>query len=73
MAKGTVDLGTEKMEEKRIQVTLVRSGEHRPETQRRTLKGLGLTRMQRTVDLADTPAIRGMVRKVIHLVKVVER
>lgn len=61
------------MEEKRIEVTLVRSGVTRPETQQRTLRGLGLTRMNRTVRLKDTPAIRGMIRKVSHLVKVVER
>jgi ribosomal protein L30/L7E len=49
------------MEKKMIEVTLVRSGVNRPETQQRTLRGLGLTRMNRTV------------RKVIHLVKVVEK
>jgi large subunit ribosomal protein L30 len=59
------------MEERMIQVTLVRSGKKRPETQRRTLRGLGLTKMHRTVKLKDTPAIRGMIRKVSHLVKVV--
>lgn len=60
------------MEEKFIQVTLVRSEICRPETQRRTLRGLGLTKMNRTRKLKDTPAIRGMIRKVSHLVKVVE-
>lgn len=60
------------MEGKRIEVTLVRSGVTRPETQQRTLRGLGLTRMNRTVRLKDTPAIRGMIRKVSHLVKVIE-
>jgi large subunit ribosomal protein L30 len=60
------------MEERMIQVTLVRSGNKRPETQRRTLRGLGLTKMHRTVRLKDTPPIRGMIRKVSHLVKVVE-
>jgi large subunit ribosomal protein L30 len=61
------------MEKKMIEVTLIRSGVNRPETQQRTLRGLGLTRMNRTVRLNDTAAIRGMVRKVIHLVKVVEK
>jgi large subunit ribosomal protein L30 len=60
------------MEERMIQVTLIRSGNNRPERQRRTLQGLGLTKMHRTVRLKDTPAIRGMVRKVSHLVKVVD-
>jgi len=53
-------------------VTLIRSGVDRPETQQRTLRGLGLTKMHKTVTLGDTPAIRGMIRKVAHLVKVVE-
>jgi len=60
------------MEEKMIQVQLVRSGISQPETQRRTLQGLGLTKMQRTVKLKDTPATRGMIRKVAHLVRVIE-
>ena len=60
------------MDEKMIEVTLVRSGVTRPETQQRTLRGLGLNRMHRTVRLKDTPAIRGMIRKVSHLVKVVD-
>ena len=60
------------MEQRRLQVTLVRSGSNRPETQRRTLKGLGLTKMHRMVTLKDKPAIRGMIRKVSHLVKVVD-
>jgi large subunit ribosomal protein L30 len=60
------------MEEKKIQITLVRSGVHRAEDQRRTLQALGLTRMHKTVQLRDIPTIRGMVRKVCHLVKVVE-
>ena len=60
------------MEDKMIQVTLVRSGHKRPEDQRRTLTGLGLTKLNRTVTLKDTPSIRGMIRKVAHLVAVVE-
>jgi len=60
------------MEERMIQVTLVRSGNKRGESQRRTLRGLGLTKLNRTVTLQDTPSIRGMIRKISHLVKVVE-
>ena len=60
------------MEERMIQVKLVRSKNYGPETQRRTLQGMGLTKMNKTVKLKDTPAIRGMIRKVAHLVKVVE-
>jgi len=62
----------QEMEEKMIQVQLVRSGISQPETQRRTLQGLGLTKMKRKVKLKDTPAIRGMIRKVAHLVRVIE-
>jgi len=40
--------------------------------QRATLRGLGLRRMNQTVELEDTPAIRGMVLKVLHLVTVEE-
>lgn len=61
------------MGKKMLEVTLIRSGVSRPETQQRTLRGLGLTRMNRTVRLNDTEAIRGMVRKVNHLVRVVEK
>ncbi len=54
----------------KLQVTQVRSGIGRPERQRLTLKGLGLNKMHRSVVLSDTPAIRGMIRKVGHLVTV---
>lgn len=42
----------------------------RPEKHRKILRGLGLTRVNRTVELENTPAIQGMVAKVSHLVKV---
>lgn len=54
---------------KKIQVTLKRSGIGRPQRQKDTLRGLGLTKLYKTVTLNDTPAIRGMVQKVIHLVE----
>ncbi len=54
----------------KLKVTLVRSGINRPYDQNQTIRGLGLTRMHKTVTLNDTPAIRGMIRKVSHLVKV---
>lgn len=54
----------------KLKVTLVRSGINRPEVQKLTLKGLGLTKMHLSRILNDTPAIRGMIRKVSHLVKV---
>jgi large subunit ribosomal protein L30 len=57
---------------KRIRVTLIKSGINRLEDQKRTLIGLGLNRLHRTRELEDTPAVRGMIRKVGHLVKVEE-
>ena len=56
-----------------LEITLVRSGIGRPRKHRLTLESLGLTRLHKTVVKKDTPQIRGMVRKVSHLVKVVER
>ena len=55
---------------KKLKVTLVRSGIGRPEKQKLTLKGLGLTRLNRTRELEDNASIRGMIRKVQHLVRV---
>ena len=54
----------------KLKVTLVRSGINRPEIQKLTIKVLGLTKMHKSVVLNDTPAIRGMIRKVSHLVTV---
>ena len=55
-----------------IKVTQTASPIGRPKDQRATLVGLGLNKMHRTVELEDTPAIRGMLRKVNHLVQVEE-
>ena len=57
-------------QEPKISVTLKRSGIGRPKKQRATLQGLGLTKLQKTVVLKDTPEIRGMLSKVIHLIEV---
>ncbi len=54
----------------KLKVTQVRSGIGRTSDQRLTLRGLGLTRMHKTVLLKDTEAIRGMIRRVQHLVQV---
>ena len=54
----------------KLKVTLIRSGINRPEIQKLTLKGLGLTKMHKSKVLNDTAAIRGMIRKVSHLVTV---
>jgi large subunit ribosomal protein L30 len=55
-----------------IKIKLVRSPINRPPDQRETVRGLGLTRLQQVVERPNTRAIRGMVKKVIHLVRVVE-
>jgi large subunit ribosomal protein L30 len=60
------------VEAKRITVRLVRSMIGRPEKQRVVLRGMGLTKMQKTVQLLDTPQVRGMLDKVKHLVRVEE-
>jgi large subunit ribosomal protein L30 len=54
----------------KLKVTQVKSGINRPEKHKLILKGLGLTRMHKVVILSDTPAVRGMIRKVSHLVRV---
>jgi large subunit ribosomal protein L30 len=54
----------------KLKITQVKSGVGRSDTQNRTLQGLGLRGPHKTVTLQDTPAIRGMIRKVSHLVTV---
>lgn len=53
-----------------LRVTLLKSGIGRNKKIRGTLKGLGLTRLHKTVVLNNTPAIRGMIHKVCFMVKV---
>jgi large subunit ribosomal protein L30 len=55
-----------------LKITLVKSMIGRPEKHRRVLRGMGLTKINRTVELQDTPSIRGMVNAVSHLVNVEE-
>jgi large subunit ribosomal protein L30 len=57
-------------EGEKITVRLVRSMIGRPEKQRLVLRGMGLTKLQKVVQLPDTPQIRGMLDKVKHLVHV---
>jgi len=56
-----------------LKITLVKSMIGRPEKHRRVLRGMGLTKLKRTVELEDTPSIRGMIHAVSHLVKVEEK
>ena len=57
---------------KTVTVKQVYSPQRRPGEQRATLIGLGLNKMNRSSTLEDTPAVRGMIAKVAHLVRVVE-
>ena len=57
---------------KTITVEQTGSPIRRPADQRATLIGLGLNKMHRKSTLADTPAVRGMVAKVAHLVRIVD-
>jgi large subunit ribosomal protein L30 len=55
-----------------IKLTQTGSPIRRTPDQRQTLIGLGLNKMHRTVELTDTPEVRGMIRKVQHMVTVTE-
>jgi large subunit ribosomal protein L30 len=55
---------------KRIKVTLVKGLRGTLHTHRESVKGLGLRHREHTVEVADTPAIRGMINKVSYLLKV---
>lgn len=56
----------------KIKITQVKSGIDRPESQKRTLKALGLRKLNQTIEKELTPQIQGMVNKVAHLLKVEE-
>ncbi len=56
----------------KVQITQRRSTIKRPETQLRTIKALGLGRINKTVEVELTPQIAGMIRKVNHLITVKE-
>jgi large subunit ribosomal protein L30 len=55
-----------------IKITQTGSPIRRTPDQRKTLVGLGLNKMHKTVELQDTPEIRGMIRRVQHMVSVSE-
>jgi large subunit ribosomal protein L30 len=55
-----------------IRVTLVKSGIGKNQRVRATLRGLGLTKLHKTVELENTPAVRGMIEKVVSMVRVGE-
>ena len=56
----------------KLRVKYIRSAIGYPKDQKATIKALGFRKLQQTVEHEDQPAIRGMIRKVIHLVQVEE-
>ncbi len=56
----------------KIKITQTGSPIRRDPSQKKTLVGLGLNKMHRSVELEDTPEVRGMIRKVQHMVSVTE-
>ncbi len=56
----------------KIKVKQVRSAINRPLRQKRTIQALGLKKLNQVVEHDDTPAIKGMIAKVAHMVEVVE-
>lgn len=59
-------------DKKTIRIRQTRSPLGRPKDQHDTLRGLGLRRIRHEVEREDTPAVRGMVNKIPHLVEIVE-
>ncbi len=57
---------------KTIVIKQIGSPIRRPEKQRQTLIGLGLNKMHRVRELEDTPAVRGMISKISHMVEILE-
>jgi large subunit ribosomal protein L30 len=66
MAKG------KKAESGTVRIRMIGSVIGCPDKQRETVRGLGLRRLHQVVERQDTPAVRGMVRKVPHLVEIVD-
>jgi len=67
--KPKVDTATKSSAAKKLKITLVRSVINTRESHRATVRGLGLRRLNHTVEIEDTPATRGMVNKVGYLLK----
>lgn len=55
-----------------LTVKLIKSGIGKPQKHRQILQGLGLTKLNKSVLLVDTPEIQGMIKKISHMVKVSE-
>jgi large subunit ribosomal protein L30 len=61
-----------KVESKKLRVTLVKSPIGYTEAQKRTVRALGLRRMNQTVEHTDSPALRGMLQSIVHMIKIEE-
>jgi large subunit ribosomal protein L30 len=61
-----------KTETKTVRITLVKSPIGYPEPQKRTVKALGLRRVNHTIEHDDSPVVRGMLKKIIHLIRIDE-
>lgn len=59
------------MSDKKIKIKLIHSSASCPKRQKLTVKGLGFNRLHEVREVVDTPALRGMIRKVAHLVEIV--
>jgi large subunit ribosomal protein L30 len=66
-------MAAEKKAGKTITVEQIRSPHRRPKDQEQTLIGLGLNKLRRRRTLEDTPAVRGMIEKIGHLVRIVDK
>lgn len=60
-------------EPKKLRITYVKSAIGYTEKHKATIRALGIRRLHQSVELVDTPALRGMLRKVNHLVKIEEQ
>ena len=60
------------MEEKKLRITLVKSPIGAVPKNKKTVEALGLRKLNKTVEMPDNEAVRGMIRQVRHLVKVEE-
>lgn len=54
----------------KVKITQIKSTIKRPENQKRTIKALGLGKINRVVEIEETPQIQGMIRKVNHLIQI---
>jgi len=63
---------SKKTKQKTLQITLVKSPIGYSERQKKTVRALGLRRMNQTVEQVDTPVLRGMLARVSHLIQVEE-